>query len=128
MGYTHRWSGPRTITPQAVKDINAIIAASQVTIKGIAGEGEPEVNTMRVRLNGDADAGEDHEGFCVEDGGRDFCKTYGKPYDDVVGAILLRIREDSPQFIIGSDGNWSEWLPARRLFTAVMGTKPARPF
>jgi hypothetical protein len=40
-----------------------------------------------------------------------FCKTARKPYDLVVGAILLRCAQLAPDaFVIGSDGEWnSEW-------------------
>jgi hypothetical protein len=40
------------------------------------------------------------------------CKTARKPYDVLVGAILLRCKQLAPEaFAIGSDGRWeTEWL------------------
>lgn len=68
-----------------------------------------------------------------------FCKTARKPYDVLVGAILLRCVQLAPDaFAIGSDGRWErEWLhgadywdtgcrrsklSARKLVTELFGT------
>ena len=132
MGYTHYYSGPRVITEAALEDIQKIIDASGVPIMGGDGSdgSEPTLTLELVNLNGRED--DSHENFAVSTTGDSidwgFCKTARKPYDKVVGAILLRIREDSPQFNISSDGSWSEWRPARRLFTKVMGREPIHPW
>ncbi|URP22101.1 hypothetical protein SEA_BIG4_343 [Microbacterium phage Big4] len=130
MGYTNYWSGPRVITEDALADIEKIIAESGVPITGWNGEEgtEPTLTLELININGVGD--DSHENFGVSAEGRGdidwgFCKTARKPYDKVVGAILLRIREDSPQFIISSDGRWgTEWRAARRLFTKVTGRDP----
>jgi hypothetical protein len=61
--------------------------------------------------------------------GFNFCKTAGKPYDEVVTACLLVARDHFPEDIlsIDSDGSWSDgdWQEGTKLYTTVLG-RPAR--
>lgn len=126
MGYTHYWEGPVALTVETVKDVKAIIAKSGVSIKGGHGTGEPEVNVERIVFNGDASQDEDYETFYIEneDGSWQCCKTRGdKPYDMVVGAVLLRLADLNSTFTVTSDGVFDseDWEPARSLYEAVFG-------
>lgn len=58
-----------------------------------------------------------------------FCKTAHKPYDIVVGAILLRCHRLAPQaFVIDSDGDWdADWQPIRGLYTGLFGATGPNP-
>lgn len=133
MGYTHYYRGQNvTLTPAIVTDINAIIVGAMargISIRNGLGEGEPIVNETEVIINGDASAGEDYETFSIESGVdhnglSSFCKTARKPYDAVVGAILLRLHETDPDFQFSSDGSFEDeedWGGPRSLYFQVFG-------
>jgi len=139
MGYTHYFRGQNvTITPELVTDINNIIVGAMargISIRNGLGEGEPIVNETEVILNGDASEDEDYETFSFTSGETtgglaSFCKTARKPYDAVVGAILLRLHETIPGFEFSSDGSFeedSDWGKAKSLYLQVFGEE-ARTF
>jgi hypothetical protein len=59
----------------------------------------------------------------------DFCKTAEKPYDVVVTASLLLLKDCYGDAVdISSDGYWSEWLNGRELYKRVFGNDPKSPF
>ena len=129
MGYTHYWEGPVTLTEETIADVKAIIAKSGVSIKGGDGTGEPELTPELICFNGDASNDEDYETFYIENESSTwtFCKTSGvRPYDKVVGAVLLRLADLNPQFTVTSDGVFDseDWEPARNLYEEVFG-RPA---
>lgn len=124
MGYTHYWEGSE-VDEQAVKEAESIIKASGVTIKGWDGEEEPVVTVGEIRINGDASVGQDHETFHVGHGlnaGFEFCKTARKPYDKVVGAILITLFVRDKVTDLSSDGCYDEqeWQEAIALFEEVV--------
>lgn len=126
MGYTHYWEGPVTLTAETVLDVKAIIAKSGVSIKGPLGEGEPIVNETEILFNGDEALDEDYETFAIEsdNGAWACCKTRGdKPYDAVVGAVLLRLADLNGTFKVSSDGEFDteDWDPARKLYEKTFG-------
>lgn len=52
----------------------------------------------------------------------DFCKTARKPYDTVVTAMLIAVKEAyGDAVILGSDGSPSEWEDGQRLFEEATG-------
>lgn len=120
MGYTHYWEGSE-VDEQAVKEAENIIKSSGVTIKGWDGEEDPVVTVGEIRINGDASMDHDHETFHVGHGlnaGFEFCKTARKPYDRVVGAILIALFVRDEVTDLSSDGYYDEqeWQEAISLF------------
>lgn len=130
MGYTHYFRGAPVITEDAIEDIRKIIEASGVSIVGGYGDAgtEPILTAGKIVLNGEEE--DSHETLFLTDSdtGFNFTKTARKPYDAVVGAALLRVLEDSPNFEVSSDGYWDEWLPARELYTSVTGREASQPW
>jgi len=84
--------------------------------------GELEISDEVVRFNG---VGEDsHETFywSINSDGFDFCKTARKPYDAVVTACLIHLKDVYGDLVdIGSDGSWSEWTLGARLYQNATG-------
>lgn len=94
MGYTRYWKRTdKEITEDFVAEVNEILEeckAHGIIIRGGFGEGEPEVSTERIWLNGNGETNLDHETFYLENEKSDFefCKTARKPYDFAVREIL----------------------------------------
>jgi hypothetical protein len=141
MGYTHYFrkthenredsrmfdmfgQGVRTIIEYATKYDGIQIAD---------GQGEHldkwEVTDELIRFNG---YGEDsHETFYwVPDGGElNFCKTAHKPYDTVVTACLLHLKDVYGDSVsIGSNGGWSDWKDGATLYRNATGLTASTPF
>lgn len=58
-----------------------------------------------------------------------FCKTAYKPYDAVVVACLLLLKDVYGDAVdVSSDGSWSEWQDGRDLYTSVFGVEARDPF
>lgn len=133
MGYTHYWNGRYHLTKNLVEDVKSIIAKAKedgIVLGDWEGNGEPEVSTRRISFNGSAARHEDFETAAFADDSKGFCKTRRKPYDAVVGAVLLRIRHYNRNFRIESDGDWDdadEWVPVRALYRKVFGEEPTKP-
>lgn len=146
MGYTHYWRTPKELPADKfaaiVADAQKIFIACEqqgITLAGGLGKGEPEANEERIWFNGSKINGEDHETFylyqrfptedlhwCRPDkNGRyfSFCKTTRKPYDIVVCAVLMAVKDHLQQtIIVKSDGDLSrEWIPAFALYEKLFG-------
>ena len=131
MGYTHYYKGliPPESSTQLLTDIQKLLSTSTTSIAGPSGSGDPILTESLVDLNGRDDP---HEPFTVEIGHPipfAFCKTARKPYDQVVGAVLLRCQFYSPHpgFEVHSDGSWDEWGPARELYRTAFGVEAEMP-
>ena len=139
-------------------DAKKIIAQGErdgIRIRNAYGEGEPEFNEARFGINGDALgtrtevsgalAPNDlaHESFIWEGIPSisewrkdepetfDFCKTAYKPYDVVVGAILIRAKHIYGYCVsISSDGDWESihWTFCSDLYQRVFGEVAECPF
>lgn len=115
MGYTHYFEQKRALTKD---EFNAIKSATKYIIEqaeydGIkicsgSGDGEPEITSKSISLNGTNYNDDSHESFYIQKAHLkefNFCKTARKPYDDVVTSILHFIKFNVPgAFDIGSDG------------------------
>ena len=149
MGYTHYWyrDESRMFTEDVIDfyaeftryAVQIIQTAEQQGIELADPSGEHSgawrVDGDSVRLNG---YGEDsHESFVwekvcpqpqewVKDKGYfDFCKTNRKPYDIVVTALLLAVREAYGDAVrISSDGGFFDWKDGVRLFEEATGLVP----
>lgn len=119
MGYTHYFPGLRATADLCV-DARKIVAASDIAICGPRGDGLPVISESEgIRLNGAKAAGGACETFrLIGTSGPasavlpDSCKTNGKPYDEVVTAILLAAAVRLMNVRAGaftSDGRWDNW-------------------
>jgi hypothetical protein len=141
MGYTHYISRIIEKTNNAgdfdlfVQGFNKLhkVAVNELGIEigdGIGATKNPEVTLDRVSFNGVGDMS--HETFTWArdtNRGYDFCKTALKPYDALVTASLLLLKEiygDAVQ--INSDGSWDNWMPGRQLFQMTFDLTPTFPF
>jgi hypothetical protein len=123
MGYTHYWSHG-DIDPQKwavlMADTRRVILATVVPLAGGDGTGAFTLNSEELTLNGDAATDDDYETFQLTPRatGFDFCKTARRPYDAVVGAILLRAYHLIAGFSLSSDGriDGEDWEEARHLY------------
>lgn len=138
MGYSHYFeTGTLVFDEPFLADVRAIVREADA--EGIALSGDPygveprppEVGPEGIVINGLGP--ESCEPLVLEPDGeaaRGFCKTYRRPYDAVVGAILMRVAESRPDADIASDGSFLlDWEAARRLFAAALdreGPCPAR--
>ena len=84
--------------------------------------GDLEISDEIVTFNGvGADS---HETFywALDASGFNFCKTARKPYDAVVTACLIHLKDVYGDLVdIGSDGSWSEWQDGARLYRNATG-------
>lgn len=121
MGYTHYWKfNPAEKKSEkqfknVVKDCQLILEnKGDIVICGGRGVGKPEITENFIALNGDAKFDLDHETFYfspTEKISFDFCKTARKPYDLIVGAMLLSLHHRLTGFSFSSDGDITEWQP-----------------
>ena len=140
MGYTHYFSKVGITRDDAVRfemfanGARTIIeyATTQDKIQLADGMGEKlggwEVTDSVVSFNGyGADS---HETFywSLDEKGFNFCKTARKPYDAIVTACLIHLKECYGSAVdIGSDGDWSEWRDGARLYRNALGLEAVDP-
>lgn len=139
MGYTTYFSRTRAFTPAEWLDITThartfigLARAYGVDVAGPAGTGQPVITGDEIALNGRGEEAFETFALSREPGGWEFCKTGLRPYDDVVGAVLLYASRRAPDAIaVDSDGDMdgADWSPARALLgRAGLGETPARRF
>lgn len=136
-GYTHYFTWHQRPSAAALRDcvgeMRLLVEARRKKLAGPEGEGAPVIEAESLVFNG---IGEDsHEPFVFPgtiertppipklDPGFNFCKTMGKPYDEVVTACLLVARDHFPVSVlaIGSDGSWvdGDWRDGTLLYSSV---------
>ena len=141
MGYTHYFTKTAATYDDARRFDMFAAGAKRIieyatTYDGIAlagwdgeVEGAWEITDEVVRFNG---LGMDsHETFSWsrEESGFNFCKTARKPYDAVVTACLIHLKDCYGDAVdIGSDGYWSEWSDGARLYRNATGLTATAPF
>jgi hypothetical protein len=134
MGYTQYWTVTEPIPASVFTDAKLLIDEARtrrIVIAGWNGDGEPTATDSEIRLNGDRSEDLDHETFMLEQTTKlNFCKTARKPYDAVVAAILIRLKEALPSTDVLSDGAWDDpgWVAARDLYLATFKTEGAAPW
>lgn len=140
MGYTHYFSKVNSTTDEALRfemfarGARTIIEYATkydgIALAGWDGEveGAWEITDEVVRFNGlGADS---HETFAwgMDSSGFNFCKTARKPYDAVVAACLIHLKDIYGDAVsIGSDGYWSEWSDGARLYRNATGLTAENP-
>lgn len=147
MGYTHymrRKAGNPGSAQQFyalamdAKKIISLALEDGLIIQGPDGTGDPEFNEAYFAFNGDASTSHDYETFFwagnavlhpildSEEILFSFCKTAYRPYDRVVGAVLLRAKSVYQDlFQLSSDGDLSDaiWMEARALYALAFGSE-----
>lgn len=133
MGYTHYWSHPAIgdeAWAELAADTERILATTVVPIAGPAGTKGPIITHEAIRFNGVAATDDDYETFELTPAPTtavfDFCKTGLRPYDAVVGAVLLRAYRIVGGFSLRSDGDISggDWREAEHLYRETFGEAP----
>ena len=84
--------------------------------------GDLEISDEIVTFNGVGE--ESHETFywALDASGFNFCKTARKPYDAVVTACLIHLKDVYGDLVdIGSDGSWGDWALGARLYRNATG-------
>jgi len=129
MGYTHYWTIKE---PIAQADWDKFLEGARQII-GTATEAgiqiEDNSTDSVIAING-VGAGA-HEDFVIviEDSGYDLCKTAGKPYDTVVTAILIHLKQVlGSKVLITSDGAWHDWDGGVLLYETVYNVQPEPVF
>jgi hypothetical protein len=146
VGYTHFFNQQAVPTQKQWKaimsDAKKIIAYAKESNIPLAYEYDepqepPRVTSELIRFNGVLGGG--HETFylprVMEPGYRgekfrfNFCKTARKPYDAVVGAILISMNDHAPGcWDIASDGDRSDWADCIDLYKQAIGKEAATDF
>ncbi|GLA07664.1 hypothetical protein AnigIFM60653_008902 [Aspergillus niger] len=142
MGYTHYY-GVRdnhstewiSAWPQLVQDARRVVDATDIPLSGPTDDPRddhvtpPLVNEVEgIDINGVARSS--HEPLIIhlrDTKNFEFVKTARKPYDTVVGCILLQAHVLAPkQFRLSSDGYWDEmeWKLARNLYESLWPDQP----
>lgn len=132
MGHTHCYGwhldGDQQRWANALTTVMQIVQHSPVPLGDAYGEGaEPEYGDERIALNGRGDDGAQTFWLPVvlalapDDG--DFCKTYLRPYDAVVTAVLAALVHMVPDIFVltNTDGMPKEWLAGVRLARQLLG-------
>lgn len=147
MGYTHYW----TYKPENAEDsyslkrgfaraaerivgyLNFLRENRGIVVAGPLGDGEPIINDISIRFNGDGGTGLDHETFSLDffeaGGGFAFCKTARKPYDTLVCLSLIALFEeigDRSVFGYSSDGDDEDWAEARDVYRVLHEKEPPK--
>jgi hypothetical protein len=137
MGYTHYWTLSRPITTEEcaalAEDVEKIVAKSGVPVAYEYDEPTrpPRLDEREICLNGIGEDG--HETFYIKAeksgitnqpgmAGFAFCKTAAKPYDVIVAASLLALKDHLKADVrVSSDGDLADWEPGFRLASKALG-------
>ncbi|KAF3918483.1 hypothetical protein ABW21_db0204552 [Orbilia brochopaga] len=134
--YGHYWIGSIKATPDFLRDIAAVIhtGSSVIPLAGEHGHGAAIINKSQIRFNGfGTDGGQGlilklHPEDADDDISAGQCITERKPYDAIVGAVLLVCSNHFSKFTLCSDGDWNrEWVAARDLYFNVFSEEAKRP-
>ena len=131
MGFTRYWKRVRP-SEELAEAAQKIIDASEVTIKGGFGEGNPIITSEIIWLNGDRSIHMDHETLLIDNEPdwrgklhRGFCKTAEKPYDEVVAAILIAAAVIDDEVEVSRDGRFPlDDQNGIKLYEGVFGEIP----
>ena len=141
MGYTHYYTKTGTSRDDALRFemfmngartiIEYATAIDGIQLADAMGEhlGQWECTKESVRFNGFGP--ESHETFdwSIDSSGFGFTKTAYKPYDAVVTACLIHLKDVYGDLVsIGSDGSWSDWRDGATLYRNATGLTASTPF
>jgi hypothetical protein len=84
-----------------------------IVLRGPMGDKKPICNSRKIAFNGDSSTDSACETFLLAPKVMaDSCKTARQPYDFVVCASLVLGFLHIPDFVLTSDGDTDDWLPA----------------
>jgi hypothetical protein len=125
MGYSHYWRLENGIEQS---DWNKFLeGARQIIATAIDAGIQIEDNSAGSAIFINGIGANAHEAFVItsEDVGFNFCKTAEKPYDTVVTAILIHLKQSlGSKVVITSDGGWNRWQGGQLLFETVYDIQP----
>jgi len=116
---------------------DGVVPRGRIIVRGPDGHGDPTISDRSIALNGDANAGLEHEPFQVEqqiavgprqrldESGRvfEYCKTGGKPYDAVVDACLIAMQKRFGLLVkVEADDEAKGSDAGSRLYAAALGS------
>jgi hypothetical protein len=140
VGYTHYFSKVNSTTDEALRFemfargartiIEYAIKYDGIALAGWDGEveGAWEITDEVVRFNGLGENSHETFSWSADASGFNFCKTAYKPYDAVVTACLIHLKDIYGEAVsIGSDGDWSEWSDGARLYRNATGLTAENP-
>jgi tetratricopeptide (TPR) repeat protein len=138
LGYCHYWGRPTELPGPEFGSFAAECRTlrraldGDVKIGDSIGEGEPIFSEEAICFNGHRDLG--HETFLIrrvfdtqdQELGRfglywDFVKTNGKPYDQLVVAVLVSLKHYFPTSALSSDGGKEDWASGIALYERATG-------
>ena len=125
MGYTHYWTVENGIEQSQwhkfLEGARQIIGTAQdagILIEDNSEGSVVSINGRFADMHEDFVITSDHVGF-------NFCKTAQKPYDTVVTALLIHLKQSlGSQVIVTSDGSWLDWEGGRLLYETVFDEQP----
>jgi hypothetical protein len=129
--YGHTYRGYLLLNNELLTDITSILKTSRVTVSGKGGFGHPVVTGSEVTLNGDWTASASRDDLTLVDGVNHTTRvdTAFQPYNEVIGAVLLRASFYSKRFKVSSDGDFEDgyWTRARQLYFDTFGVDAVKP-
>ncbi len=141
VGYTHYYSKVGTSPDDSLRFemfsngarriIEYAIANEGIQIADGMGEqlGQWQCTNETVWFNGYGPDSHETFNWSIDSSGFEFTKTARKPYDAVVTACLIHLKDIYGDLVnIGSDGNWSEWQDGARLYRNATGLTASAPF
>ena len=141
MGYSNYCNIAHPISPRRwahfAEACRSIVAASPVPLGNGMGHGRPVINASKVSINGVGDrgceaveiertGGQETWGDDMGDGWR-YVKTYQRPYDVVVVAVLAVGRHLGVLSKVSSDGEASDWARGVALACEATGLPIQNP-
>ena len=141
MGYTHYYTKTGTSPDDALRFemfargartiIEYAIANEKIQLADGMGQhlGKWECTNENVWFNGYGPDSHETFNWKSDSSGFGFTKTARKPYDAVVTACLIHLKDIYGDLVsIGSDGSWSEWSDGARLYRNATGLTANSPF
>lgn len=125
MGYSHYWVLNKEFDDTNWKQFldGAVWIVGTATDAGIAIANDSAENA--IFINGVAEGAHETFGITKKDIGFNFCKTAEKPYDTVVTALLILLKEIlGSEVKITSDGTWEDWQGGQLLYETVFDKQP----
>ncbi len=136
MGYSHYWFQEHGAIEEPVwrricNDVEKLIDACQVRLSAtVNGSAPPIVDAEQIVFNGSPES-EGYEAFAMHRVPKNhfyFCKTAGRPYDEVVCAVLAVAAEYAPSAVrVISDGPAENWQAPVGWASDVLGRSVPNP-
>ena len=125
MGYTHYWTLEKPITQEFFDSVRDRVKAIVETGREGGIPLETDFGISHVAINGVGSGAHETFSILVGDQSFNFCKTAQKPYDAVVTAILILLKNEiGADITVTSDGSWRNWEGGRLLFETVFDEQP----